>query len=89
MKRGMNIMFTITKEEYKEISDLIAKYCCPCIGKNWNCAEVECDVQLIDDILWSHVEREDIEHGEDKISIEWSESEEESSYDEDELPFKK
>ena len=85
----MNIMFTITKEEYKEISDLIAKYCCPCIGKNWNCAEVECDVQLIDDILWPHVEREDIEHGEDKISIEWSESEEESSYDEDELPFKK
>ena len=88
MKRGMNIMFTITKEEYREISDLIAKYCCPCIGKNWNCAEVECDVQFIDDILWPHVEREDIEHGEDN-AIEWTESEDESSYDEDELPFRK
>ncbi len=88
MKRGMNIMFTITKEEYREISDLIAKYCCPCIGKNWNCAEVECYVQFIDEILWNHVEREDIEHGEDNV-VEWTESEDESSYDEDELPFRK
>ena len=84
----MNIMFTITKEEYREISDLIAKYCCPCIGKNWNCAEVECYVQFIDEILWNHVEREDIEHGEDNV-VEWTESEDESSYDEDELPFRK
>ena len=82
-------MFMITKEQYREIANLIEKYCCPCIGKNWNCAEVECYVQFIDEILQNHVEREDIEHGEDKISIEWSESEDESSYDEDELPFKK
>ena len=81
-------MFTILEEQYRVISNLIAKYCCPCIGKNWNCAEVECDVQFIDDILWSHVEREDIEHGEDN-AVEWTESENESSYDEDELPFRK
>ena len=81
-------MFIISEEQYREIAHLIAKYCCLCIGKNWHCAEVDCDVQMIYEFLWAHVERNDIEHSEDD-AVEWTESENESSYDEDELPFRK
>lgn len=81
-------MFTIKEEEYREIASLIAKHCCPCMGKKWHCAEAECDVQMICEILWEHLERNSIESDEGKAVMECTR--EESGIDwNDELPFRK
>lgn len=84
----MNIMFTITEEEYREIAHLIAKYCCPCMGKNWNCAEVECDVQFIDDILWPHVEWDDTKQDGEKTDLALVAKELGIDLEDDKLPFR-
>lgn len=85
----MNIMFTLTKKEYEELIGIISKYCCPCGSKHGHCSEMECDVQMVCEILWEHVDRNDIKSYEEKTAIGWSEGEAEINCDEDKLPFRK
>lgn len=81
-------MFTIKEEEYREIASLIAKHCCPCIGKNWHCAEVECDVQMIYEILWEHVERDDTKPDGEKTDLDLIAKECSINLEDDSLPFR-
>lgn len=84
----MDIMFMISRKEYEEIVGVISKYCCPCDYRHEHCAEVECDVQMICEILWEHLERNSIESDEGKAVMECTR--EESGIDwNDELPFRK
>lgn len=82
----MNIVFTITRKEYEDIVGMISGYCCPCADRNWHCAEIECDVQMICEILWDHMERNEIKF-EKEPGIECSSREVDISCDEDKLPF--
>ena len=88
-RKEMNIMFIITEEQYREISSLLSKHCCPCIGKNWNCAEVECDVQFIYEILLEHVERDDTKPDGEKTDLDLIAKECSINLEDDSLPFKK
>lgn len=81
-------MFKITEEEYREIAYLIAKYCCPCIGKNWHCGEVECYVQFIYEILWDHVERDHTKQDEEKTDPDLIAKELGIDLEDDSLPFR-
>lgn len=88
IRKGKNVMFTINKQEYEEIVSMISGYCCPCTGRDEHCAETECDVQMICEILWDHVDRNDIKSDEGKSIVE--EYGEEFDIDwNDELPFRK
>ena len=80
-------MFTISRKEHEEIVSLISKYCCPCTHPPEYCSEVECDVQMIYEILWEHLEKEDIRFDEEKNVIEWSGEETDIEFD-DKLPFR-
>ena len=84
----MNIMFMITKEQYREIANLIEKYCCPCIGKNWNCAEAECYVHMICEILCDHVEWDDAKQDGEKTDMDLIEKELGIDLEDDKLPFR-
>lgn len=81
-------MFIITEEQYREISSLLSKHCCPCIGKNWNCAEVECDVQFIYEILLEHVERDDTKPDGEKTDLDLIAKECSINLEDDSLPFR-
>ena len=85
--KEINIMFTLTKNQYEELVGVISKYCCPCDYRHGHCAEIECDVQMICEILYDHMERTDIKP-EEKLNTEWSRGESDISCDEDKLPFK-
>lgn len=84
----MNIMFMITKEQYREIANLIEKYCCPCIGKNWNCAEADCYVHMICEILSDHVEWDDAKQDGEKTDLDLIEKELGIDLEDDKLPFR-
>jgi len=86
--KEINIMFALTKKEYEELVGVISKYCCPCDYRHGHCAEIECDVQMICEILWAHMERNEIKSDEEELAIEWSEGEAASNYNEDKLSFK-
>lgn len=81
-------MFTLTKKEYEEIVALISKFCCPCTGRHGHCAELECDVQFIYEILRDHLEKGNIESDKEEICIEWSGNETDISNEENKLPFR-
>lgn len=83
----MNIVFTITRKEYEDIVGMISGYCCPCADRNGHCAEIECDVQMICEILWDYMERNEIKF-EKEPGIECSSREVDISCDEDKFPFK-
>lgn len=83
-----NIMFTLTKNECEELAGIISKYYCPCDSKHGHCAEIECDVQFICEILWDHIERNDKKFDEGKSVIEGHSEEFGIDWD-DELPFRK
>ena len=87
-RKEMDIMFIITEEQYREISGLLSKHCCPCIGKNWNCAEVECDVQFIYEILLEHVERDDTKPDGEKTDLDLIAKECSINLVDDSLPFR-
>lgn len=63
-------MFALTKKEYEELVGVISKYCCPCDYRHGHCAEIECDVQMLCETLWDHVERNDKKTDEGKSVIE-------------------
>lgn len=86
--KEINIMFTLTRKEYEELVGIISKYCCPCDCRQGHCAEIECDVQFICEILWAHMERNEIKSDEEKLATEWSEGETEINCNGDKLPFK-
>ena len=81
-------MFMITKEQYREIANLIEKYCCPCIGKNWNCAEAECYVHMICEILCDHVEWDDAKQDGEKTDLNQKKKELGIDLEDDKLPFR-
>lgn len=86
-EKEINIMFTITRKEYEEIVGLISRCCCPCTGRHEHCAETECDVQIICEILWEHLERNDIKSDRERTVIEWTREEANIDLD-DKFPFR-
>ena len=81
-------MFTISRNEHEEIVSLISKYCCPCTHPPEYCSEVECDVQMIYEILWEHLEKNDLKPDEERNAIGCAEEESGMGFD-DKLPFRK
>ena len=81
-------MFMITKEQYREIANLIEKYCCKRIKKNWNCAEAECYVHMICEILCDHVEWDDAKQDGEKTDLDLIEKELGIDLEDDKLPFR-